>query len=400
LLLARVADWPHLKRAKRGCAVKVLVLYDYPPPPGGLATQGDLLRRGLLELGVDARGAHLESAFEKEWYYRWFQPDVVVGIGYWGMTPHLVLHAQQCGMLPVPWLVANGYILKYREVLSELPLLLVTSNWVKRVYERDGVSGRNIEVLPVGCDTDSFTPLSMQNPYVQAVRDTLRVTPEQQLILTVGGDAASKGGREVMEALAQLGSDVPSWRYVCKVWDQQRTELQNGFDRELARSLGIADRVVFESGRVSRTFMPYVLSACDVYAAPSRIEGFGMGQVEAGACGKPVIGINAMAMTDTLIHGQNALLAGVAQENSTSEVVVGPEHGFPPGHRIQFSSPRIVDYRASVPDIAEHLGALLNDAELRAQHGQAGRQRAVELYDYRVVAGQFITLVQAKLGIG
>jgi starch synthase len=379
--------------------VKVLVLYDYPPPPGGLATQGDLLLRGLLDLGVDARPAHLESAIEKEWYYRWFKPDVVVGIGYWGMTPQLVLHAQQCGVLAVPWLVANGYILKYREVLSALPLLLVTSNWVKQVYERDGVSAENIEVLPVGCDTDSFVPHPAEDPRVRAVRDTLGVRPEQQLILTVGGDAASKGGREVMEALASLGDAIPDWRYVCKVWVQNRTDVQNALDLELAARLGISERVIFNSGRVSRNFMPFVLSACDVYAAPSRIEGFGMGQVEAGACGKPVIGINAMAMTDTLIHGQNALLAGVAQENRIGEVVVGEEHGFPPGHRVQFPTPRIVDYRASVPDIAQHLRALLNDGALRDQLGQGGRRRAVQLYDYRVVAQQFVAIVRAKLGI-
>jgi len=33
--------------------MKVLLLYDYPAPPAGLATQGSLLHRGLEELGVD-----------------------------------------------------------------------------------------------------------------------------------------------------------------------------------------------------------------------------------------------------------------------------------------------------------------------------------------------------------
>jgi len=377
--------------------MKILLLFDYPPPPGGLATQGDLLLRGLREIGVEARAAHLESAVEKEWNYGWFKPDAVVGIGYWGMTPQLVLHAQQHGILAIPWLVANGYVVNYRESLSNLPLMLVTSQWVKQVYERDGISGKNIEVLPVGCDTDSFVPYPRSDPRVQAARAALGVTEEQLLILTVGGDAASKGGREVMEALATLGDQVPAWRYVCKVWMQARTERQNALDLQLAESLGIAQQVSFCGGRVSREFMPFLLSACDVYAAPSRLEGFGMGQTEAGACGKPVIGIRAMAMLETLVHGDSFLIAGAATENLATEAVVGPEAGFEPGHRVQFHNPRVVDYRASVADLALHLRTLLNDPTLRRTMGEAGRRRVTELYDYRRVARRFVEIVQSKL---
>ena len=379
--------------------MKILLLFDYPAPPGGLATQGDLLLRGLREIGVDARAAHLESAIEKEWNYEWFEPDAVVGIGYWGMTPHLVLHAQAHGVLAIPWLVANGYVVNFRDTLNDLPLILVTSQWVKEVYERDGISGKNIEVLPVGCDTSSFVPYPRSDPRVKAARAALGVSEEQMLILTVGGDAASKGGREVMEALASLGEQVPDWRYVCKVWMQERTEKQNELDLELARSLGIFERVALCGGRVSREFMPFLLSACDVYAAPSRLEGFGMGQVEAGACGKPVVGIHAMAMLETLVHGQTALLAGVAEENRATEAVVGPEAGFPPGHRVQFANPRVVDYRASVPDLAAHLRALLNDPELRRRMGEAGRRRVTEKYDYRIVARQFVEIVRRRLDL-
>ena len=46
--------------------MKVLVLYDYPAAPGGLATQGDLLYKGLLEIGVEAFPANGVSPQEKE----------------------------------------------------------------------------------------------------------------------------------------------------------------------------------------------------------------------------------------------------------------------------------------------------------------------------------------------
>ena len=379
--------------------MKVLVLYEYPPTPGGLATQGDLLYKGLLELGVDVHAAHFESDQEKEWYYRWFKPDVVVGIGYWGYTPHLVLNPQKFGVQAVPWLVSDGYIANYQDVLNALPLILVTSNWVKEMYVRDGISGDKIEVLPVGCDTDTFKPFEWNDPKIIAVREALGVMPDELMILTVGGDAASKGGQEVMKALAIIDKKVPKWKYVCKVWPQQRTSIQNESDEELAKSLGIEKNIIYAVNTISRNFMPYLIGACDIYAAPSRLEGFGMPQVEAGACGKPVLSINAMGMLDTLIHGKTALLAGVAKKIVVNEVLLGAAAGFEEGHKVVFDTPRIVDYRADVEDIAKYMQVLMNDEELRTKMGKAGRERVVENFDYRVVAKKFVQIINEKLGI-
>ncbi len=379
--------------------MKALILYDYPPSPGGLATQGDLLYKGLLAAGVDAHPVHFESAQEKEWYYRWFEPDVVIGVGYWGHMPHLVLHPQRYGALAVPWLVADGYLANYQEVLNALPLVLVTSNWVRHVYVRDGLKRGKVEVLPVGCDTDAFTPREREDPKVSTVREALGVSPDQVMILTVGGDAASKGAQEVMQALALIDKEAPDWKYVCKVWPQPRTFQQNLADLQLASHLGIDKNVVYTTNVVSRNFMPYLMAACDIYAAPSRLEGFGMPQVEAGACGKPVVGIKAMAMLDTLVHGETALLAGVAQEIRIGEAIVGEESGYEQGHRIVFEPPRTADYRASVHDIAEHLLKLMREPELRRTMGAAGRRRAVEVYDYRVVAGRLLQILADRLGM-
>ena len=355
--------------------MKVLVLYDYPPSPGGLATQGDLLYKGLLEMGVDAHAVHFESPQEKEWYYRWFEPDVVVGVGYWGHTPQLVLHPQRYGVQAVPWLVADGYIANYQEVLNALPLILVTSNWVKEMYVRDGINGDIIEVLPVGCNTDEFRPYSKDDPKIMAVREALGVSPDQLMILTVGGDAASKGAQEVMQALAIIDTKAPDWKYVCKVWPQPRTKAQNLLDLELATSLGIEKNVTYTTNTISRTFMPYLVGACDIYAAPSRLEGFGMPQVEAGACGIPVISIKAMGMLET------AFLAGVAKKIVVNEVMLGGESGFEDKHRVIFNTPRTVDYRANVQDIAKYMLTLMQDAALREKMGKAGRERVVENFE-------------------
>ena len=379
--------------------MKVLVLYDYPPSPGGLATQGDLLFKGLREQGVDAHAVHFESAQEKEWYYRWFEPDVVVGVGYWGHSPHLVLHPQRYGVKPVPWLVADGYMANYHEILNALPLILATSNWVREVYIRDGLHGKNMEILPVGCDTDSFIPREISDPKVRAVRESLGVAPDQIMILTVGGDAASKGAQEVMQALALVDSEAPDWKYVCKVWPQPRTIQQNLQDLQLATQLGIEKKVVYTTNTVSRNFMPYLIAACDIYAAPSHLEGFGMPQVEAGACEKPVIGIKAMAMLDTLVHGETAFLADIAQEVVIRETTAGNESGYEQSQRVVFKKPRTVDYRASVHDIADYLRQLMGNQELREKLGRAARERVVANYDYRVVAQRFLGILSQRLGI-
>jgi len=118
-----------------------------------------------------------------------------------------------------------------------------------------------------------------------------------------------------------------------------------------------------------------------------------MPQVEAGACGKPVLGIRAMAMLDTLVQGETAFLATVAQEIHITEAILGPESGFEAGHRVVFEKPRVADYRANVPEIAAYLKRLLNDADLRRRMGEAGRRRVVERYDYRLVARRLLEIL-------
>jgi glycosyltransferase involved in cell wall biosynthesis len=231
------------------------------------------------------------------------------------------------------------------------------------------------------------------------VREALGISPEQVMILTVGGDAASKGAQEVMQALSVIDVEAPDWKYVCKVWPQPRTKLQNLLDLELATRLGIEKNVTYAINTISRNFMPYLMGACDIYAAPSRLEGFGMPQVEAGASEKPVIGIKAMGMLDTLVHGETAFLAKVARKIVATEAILGEESGFDESQKVIFNAPRAVDYRANVHNIAKYLLILMKDRALREKMGRAGRERVVKHFDYRIVARRFVQIINDTIGI-
>jgi glycosyltransferase involved in cell wall biosynthesis len=106
-----------------------------------------------------------------------------------------------------------------------------------------------------------------------------------------------------------------------------------------------------------------------------------------------------MGMLDTLIHGETAYLAEVAQRISVNEVMLGNESGYDEKHKVIFKTPRTVDYRANVQDIAKYLLLLMNDASLREKMGKAGRERVVEHFDYRIVAKRFVQIIHDKFGI-
>ena len=377
--------------------MRTLILYEYPPPPAGLATQGDLLYHGLQEIGEDALPAHWAGNLHKEWLYHYYKPDVAIGIGYWGQLPELVMHPQNFDVVAVPWLVADGWVAKYQKVLNSLPLILTTSSWVKEAYIRDGVSSKRMVVQPIGCDVESFRPLPKKHPKVRAVREVLGVADDEKLILTVGGDGASKGSQEMMAALAKIDGEYSKWRYVCKVWKQERTDKQNELDMALAKELGISHKVSYVDGVLPREFMPYLYNACDIYAGPSRQEGFGMPHVEAQACGKPVLSVDAMGIKETVVHGETGFMARVAEWISITEGEVSCKDGYPEKCVIQFPKPKVVAVRANVDDLAEHVLQLLSNDNLAAKMGIAARYHAQEQFDHRNVARHVMSLIRDSI---
>jgi len=380
--------------------MRIAVLYAYPPEPDGLSLQGHMLYQGLKENGEEVMPCHLASEFQKEWVYKQFKPDVVVGVGYWGYTPDIVLHPQKFGITPVPWFVADGWVANYHNILSYLPLAMVTSDWVKKTYERDGVKTDKFEVVPIGFDLDLFRPIPKIDPRIKQVRDMIGVKDDEVMILTAGGDVTSKGAQEMFKALKEIDKHFEKWKYVCKIWGGDSADDHYEDEMNLINELGGSrDKVVYLEGSLSPDFMPILLNACDIYAAPSRLEGFGMIQVEAQACGKPVISINKMGPQETIIHDKTGFLAKVSDTVDLNEEWVHEGMGFEGKYKIVFDKPKTFAYRADVNDLTNFTLKLLNDENLREKMGQAARDHAIQNFDYRKVSKNIASLIRSRLNI-
>ncbi len=174
----------------------------------------------------------------------------------------------------------------------------------------------------------SWIPHFTDAPIREATPD-----PEPPVVLFVGSLTAHKGVDLLLEALARL-TDRP-WRAVV-VGDGPLRDVC----RDLAARLGIAARVHFE-GRLADAALERAFAACSLVAFPSRVaEGFGLVGIEALARGKPVVGFAAGGAGEWLHDGTSGLAA--------------PE--------------------LSSASLAEALGTLLADRDLRARLGAGGRR--------------------------
>jgi glycosyltransferase involved in cell wall biosynthesis len=166
-------------------------------------------------------------------------------------------------------------------------------------------------VVPFGIDPDSF---ALRIGEVDQVQE-LRRRHGERLILFLGVLRYYKGLDVLIRAMAR-----GTGRLLIAGRGPQGASLE-----ALMRELGLADRITF-LGEVSERERRLLLHACDVFVLPStdRSEAFGIAQLEAMACGKPVVAsdlptgvrlVNRDGVTGMLVPpGDPDALAGALNE--------------------------------------------------------------------------------------
>jgi len=141
-----------------------------------------------------------------------------------------------------------------------------------------------VTVIPNGVDTKRFHPKLDKNK----IREKYGIDKDAKIVLFVGRLEAYKGCEYLLSAFSIIARKVKNV-YLILVG---RGPLESSL-KETAIKLGIKKRVFFAK-YVRDEELPYYYAACDVFVLPSisEHEGFGIVQLEALACGKPVITTN------------------------------------------------------------------------------------------------------------
>lgn len=204
--------------------------------------------------------------------------------------------------------------------LAQADRVVAVSRFTAGLVERAGVPADRIEVVYPGCDVDVYVP-QPANPELR--RKLLGRRGENRVILTTGNLVARKGHDIVIRALARVREVVPDVTYLIVGDGPYRADLE-----QLAQSRGVQDHVVF-AGQASDAELPAIYALADVFIMASRerreaddVEGFGLVYLEAGACGKAVIGGRSGGIPEAIVERVTGLLVDPEDPDDVARALI------------------------------------------------------------------------------
>ncbi len=227
-----------------------------------------------------------------------------------------------------------------------------------------GICPEKIGYLGNGVDIDRFNRDRLDPNHQSQLRKSLGIPDTADLIIgTIGRLTRKKGSGYLIEATAKLLPQFPNLHTliigseVSGDPEPIKAELI-----EIIRTRGIEKHVTLTGGRQD---IPEILGLLDIFTLPTFThEGLPRSILEAMSMGLPVVATDIRGCREAVVHQETGL-------------IVPPEDS---------------------EKLAEALGILLANADLRQAYGKAGRQRVETEYDERLVFPRLAEYYQ-KMGL-
>jgi glycosyltransferase involved in cell wall biosynthesis len=239
-----------------------------------------------------------------------------------------------------------GFTRMQRRIAPSLRHVLTVSDASKaEIVTHLGVPADRIRVIPIGIDTDRFSP----DPAVAKITG--------RIVTTASADVPLKGLLPLVAAIAKVRAERHAELVVIG------SVRPAGPVKAAIERYGLQHVVRF-TGRLSDDELLVQVRSAELAVVPSLFEGFSLPLVEAMACGTPVVATTAGALPE------------VAGDDGRTAVLV------PPG-----------DEEA----LARAITRLLDNPLERARLGAAGRRRVIERFTWRAAAQRTVESYRAAV---
>jgi glycogen synthase len=237
------------------------------------------------------------------------------------------------------------------------------------VLEHFATDPARVHVVHNGIDTGAFAP--------DTGRDALArfgIDPTTTYVLFVGRITRQKGITTLIEAIPQLDARIG---VVLAAGQPDTPELAAEVEQGIAEAQAASPHrtIHWIPEHLDRPTVRQLYSHAAVFVCPSVYEPFGITNLEAMACGVPVVATRVGGIPEVVVHGRTGLL------------VDPPDDPMAPG-----GADRVAH------DLAAAINALVADPARRKVMGEAGRERAVELFSWSAVASKTLEVYRAVVG--
>ena len=342
----------------------------YADPPGLAGANPALTTMGVdLAMAADCGGADLVHSHT--WYanFAGHTASLLHGI------PHVVsAHSLE----PLrPWKaeqLGGGYALSSwveRTAYEAAAGVIAVSHGMRADILRSypTIDPARVHVVHNGIDSRLWQPA----PDLDVVRRH-GVDPDRPSVLFVGRITRQKGLPHLLRAARALPPEV---QVVLCAGAPDTPEILAEVEELITQLRSVRDGVVWIPEMLPRAEVIALLSAATVFACPSVYEPLGIVNLEAMACGLPVVATATGGIPEVVVDGETGWLVPIEQ--------------------VQDGTGAPVDADGFEADLAVALTDALSDPARAHERGAAGRERAISQFSWTSIGDQTMAVYESVL---
>ena len=227
-----------------------------------------------------------------------------------------------------------------------------------------------VQVIHNGIDPEQYRPIRGSG-----VLERLGIDAERPIVAFIGRMTRQKGIAHLLDAAAAF---APEAQLVCCAGAPDTPEIGAELRAQVGRLRDRRDGVFWIEEMLGREGVVALLGESTVFVCPSIYEPFGLINIEAMACGVPVVATAVGGIPEIVVDGETGTLIPFEPSGDT------------------FGTP--ADPGRLAADLAAAVNRLLADRTRAAAWGAAGRRRVLDQFSWTAIADRTVELYRNLSG--